>query len=422
MDRTDIKTAESLDLTDVAAPFEILTSLPFSLCRTQCVSYKDEILMFGGHLKRDCYSYHTIKNQYKIICSYPKNVELHAHCVVKLMNNNPNEINILSFGGSEFSKRHTLKMKYVSVWNDNKEIGIKSEKKNRVNEWIPFTDNKDIPYLIGRNQDDHRGARAVIGGNNNNLLFITYYPEDIDVFDLNTCQFIKHDKLPIENWIRCHCFIIKTENNLSIIKTKKKKHELMFFSQSNGLSIEYDEENNIFQFHKVRVCTSIKSFVFYGYVYINDVILFFGGHDNAEVGATREIHKYSTTQNKWTKSEHILPIALSDYVALLSEDNVYIHILGENDGKKDTGTYMKTRLTEWIQEETEIERQWITEEEEKIKIEEIKIELEKIKDVNIEKWKKKKEIEMIIEYWAHSLFINVGWIQDFNIIILNYIL
>ncbi|ETO07763.1 hypothetical protein RFI_29628 [Reticulomyxa filosa] len=76
---------------------------------------------------------------------------------------------LLSFGGYP---KHTLAMKYISVWDN---ISNKSNDSNNFNEWIPFTDKHNHPIIIERDKYHyHEGVRAVIGGRNNHLLFITY--------------------------------------------------------------------------------------------------------------------------------------------------------------------------------------------------------------------------------------------------------
>ncbi|ETO32981.1 hypothetical protein RFI_04126, partial [Reticulomyxa filosa] len=299
--------------------FQTLKDLPTPLDQAQCVLHKHELLICGGYQKRACYSYHTLKNEYKFICEYPSDVELWGHCVLKLIND---ESTLLSFGGSKDMKRHTLVMKYVSVWsNDKSENKMnkskESKKSKKCNEWVPFTDSHKDPIIIGRDNDDYRGVRAVIGGNNNNLLFITCFYNNISVFDLNTFQFIKHDTLPTNDSICYHCF--------------------------TGLSIEYDEDNNTFQFHQIPVCDDIAPFNGYAYVCIDNVILFFGGL-NAGLPADdilKSMHKYSIRENKWTTFQNALPSPLSDCVAILSEDSTYVHIIG-GWGNEVKSTHTKT--------------------------------------------------------------------------------
>ncbi|ETO34805.1 hypothetical protein RFI_02282 [Reticulomyxa filosa] len=145
--------------------FQILKDLPTSLSESQCVLHKHELLLCGGANKRTCYSYHTLKNEYKFICKYPRDVELNGHCVMKLVDNDnedSNQIILLSFGGYP---KHTLTMKYVSIWDN---MSNKSNDSNNFNEWIH-------QFIIERNKYHYYGGlRAVIGGRNNNLLFITY--------------------------------------------------------------------------------------------------------------------------------------------------------------------------------------------------------------------------------------------------------
>ncbi|ETO11114.1 hypothetical protein RFI_26261 [Reticulomyxa filosa] len=187
--------------------FQTLKKLPIPLSLTQCIQHKHELLICGD----------TIKNKYKFICEYPSNVQLYEYCVVKLVDNN-NQITLLSFGGSSSIKRHTLVMKYV--------------------------------IIIGRDNDDYFGVRAVIGGSNNNLLFITYIFDNISVFDLNTFQFIKHDTLPIDNYIQYHCFVSNSADGYGqgMMKTSKQNYQMLLFCFDSGLSIEYNEDNNTFQF------------------------------------------------------------------------------------------------------------------------------------------------------------------------------
>ncbi|ETO33458.1 hypothetical protein RFI_03647, partial [Reticulomyxa filosa] len=119
--------------------FQILKDLPIAISQSQCVLHKDEILICGSLDDSNCYSYHTLKSEYKFICEYPSNVTLIGHCVVKLVDSSKssNQITLLSFGGL---KKHTLIMKYVSVWsddnNENKMNKSKELKKaDNCNQW-----------------------------------------------------------------------------------------------------------------------------------------------------------------------------------------------------------------------------------------------------------------------------------------------
>ncbi|ETO11069.1 hypothetical protein RFI_26307, partial [Reticulomyxa filosa] len=100
--------------------FQTLKELPTPLSQSPCVLHKNELLICGGASQRACYSYHTLKNEYKLICEYPSDVYLSGHCVVKLVDSNSNndkdnnQITLLSFGGYNKDTRHTLVMKYIS--------------------------------------------------------------------------------------------------------------------------------------------------------------------------------------------------------------------------------------------------------------------------------------------------------------------
>ncbi|ETO07392.1 hypothetical protein RFI_29997 [Reticulomyxa filosa] len=355
---------------DIPNPFQTLTCLPISPRQTQCVAYKDEFLICGGCETNECYSYHTIKNQYKYICSYPSNVNIFGHCVVKYVNNNKDtnksDITLLSFGGQDGNKiKHTLIMNYVSVWNDENE-----NIKKHCNEWTPFIDNNnDNKIIIGSHEDDYQGARAIIGGSDNHLLFITYPPKNISIANLNTLKYIMHEDLPIDSETRNHCFISKENKNKN-----KNKNEMLLFCKNTGLSIKYDEDNNTLEFHKIRVCASLKMSESYGYIYINDFILFFGGDD---LSISDKIHKYCITENKWIQYEQTLPVLLENCTAVLAENATFIHILGVINGSEES-IHMKINVKEWMKEGGR-QQQWMMEDKEIVDLEEINIELEEMK-------------------------------------------
>ncbi|ETO00314.1 hypothetical protein RFI_37133, partial [Reticulomyxa filosa] len=241
--------------------FQSLKDLPLPFYLPQCISHQHELLICGGTYQTNCYSYHTVKNEYKFICSYPRDITLLGHCVVKLTDNSnnkdSNQITLLSFGGRKFSTKHTLIMKYISVWNDE------NNNDNNSNKWIPFTDTYNNQVQIGRFGDDYHGMRAVIGGSNNHLLFITYLLKKISIFNLNTFQFIKHDNLPIKNVMSFHCFVSKPEQEM--MKANKKNYEMLLFCKDIGLSIEYDEDDNTFQFYQLPIYYDFRSFDKYAY-------------------------------------------------------------------------------------------------------------------------------------------------------------
>ncbi|ETO24080.1 hypothetical protein RFI_13077, partial [Reticulomyxa filosa] len=384
--------------------FQTLKNLLTPLSSAQCITHRLEILICGGSNERECYSYHTVTNEYKLICKYPIAIELDGHCVVKIKDKNDN-ITLLSFGGKN---KHTLIMKYVSVWNDESN----TEKLPRnYNKWVSFVDNDNRPITLGRDEDNYCGIRAVIGGSKNHLLFLTRYPNNIDVFDLNTYQFIKYDTLPTDNYSYYHCFVSNLENAQDIItKVGKRKSEMLLFCKKTGLSIEYDEDSNTFQFQKLSVCDEIAPFRNYACICVNDVILFFGGWDSqiSNTVVSKSIYKYSIRENKWTTFPGMLPSLLYDSAAILSEDNTYVHIIGGWNGKAFLPIHMKTKVSEWLSEdETKKERVLKKEETEKKKENETSKIIAKNKvnkdDISGLLWKKKiekrKKKKKWIEWW-----------------------
>ncbi|ETO04658.1 hypothetical protein RFI_32738 [Reticulomyxa filosa] len=198
--------------------FQVLKELPITFAEAQCVLYKNELLICGGYERKTCYSYHTIKNKYKFICNYPSDVTLEANCVVKLIDNNKDNNQIILF-----------------VWSNILDISNKLNESNNYNQWIPLTDNNNQPIIIGRGAHTYYGVRALIGGRNNNLLFITYYYDNISVFNLNTFKFIKHHHLPTNNCINHHCFVSKSENEpeqeiMKINEEKNKQNQMLIIN------------------------------------------------------------------------------------------------------------------------------------------------------------------------------------------------
>ncbi|ETO06102.1 hypothetical protein RFI_31295 [Reticulomyxa filosa] len=298
--------------------FQTLKNLPNLLFATQCVLHEHELLICGDRAERDCYSYHTIKNEHKF--------------VLKLVDNNnkdDNQVTLLSFGGRN---KHTLMMKYVN--------------------------NHNHPIIIGRNENhNYEGMRAVIGGINNNLLFITYFRKNISVFDLNKFQFIKHDYLPANNYIEYHCLVSNSENGQvqEMMKTNKQNYQMLLFYKKTGLSIEYDEDNNTFQFHQLPVCKNIATLLF-------------------------------NREKKWITFKNVLPVPLYHCSGILNKDNNYIYIIGGYTSRDCISTNMKIKLSELIYH----------------------IQL-------------KNEIKFAIQHWIRILKIGLGWIDDFNKIIIKYV-
>ncbi|ETO33197.1 WD-40 repeat protein [Reticulomyxa filosa] len=423
MSQTDMKDETTMHI----SRFMTLPPLPLRFGFIQCVAYKDEILICSAYEKK-CYSYHRIKNEYKFICLYPYSIDLCGHCVIKLVDNkDSNEITLLSFGGTH---TQVLMMKYISVWNSDNKNNVSSM---RYNQWHPFT-NLRRPIDIGNDRGEYIGARGVIAGTKNHLLFITSYPKTISVFDTCRLQFIKHDILPIDDTIRFHCFVSKPT---------LKNNEMLLFYKNSGLLIQYDEYNKTFEFHRIRVCKTMRRDSNYAFINIGNSILFFG------CDISDQVYRFSITNNKWMMHEQSL-IKLKNCTAVLSEDSNFVHIFGISYEDRNVTEHIKIRVNElmgeeegkWVKEE---EGKWMIEEEEKLILGNEELELEK-RNIELEETENKLdikqikvsniiflcllksniffyEIDIITKYWMHSLLINeMGWIDHFSIMVLRYIL
>ncbi|ETO34202.1 hypothetical protein RFI_02891 [Reticulomyxa filosa] len=232
----------------------------------QLVMYKEEIIFCG--ITACCYSYHTLKNQFKFICECPWSVNSCKRNVVKLVNNKKtNSITLLSFGKV---KHQAMVMTYRSVWDNDNEI----KRLNNYNRWIPLTDNRKNPIFIERKGEYYRDACVLTSGKNNHLLFIVHQPNNISVFDLNTFQFIKHDNLPSSMLLDFSCFVLRTKSESERQMKKQKKIEMLLFCSDILFSIKYNEYKNTFKFHKLRVCKAIRPLFNYAHICVRDYVLF----------------------------------------------------------------------------------------------------------------------------------------------------
>ncbi|ETO33714.1 hypothetical protein RFI_03386, partial [Reticulomyxa filosa] len=139
---------------------------------------------------------------------------------------------------------------------------------------------------------------------------------------------------------------------------------------------------------KLPVCHDIAPFHSYAYVCINDIILFFGGwsSQSSRITVSKSVYKYSIRENKWITFKNTLPSPLCHCVAILSEEDNCIHIIGGVKEKNiELSTHMKTKVRAWDPSQLS-----------------------------------KKEIKFIIQYWIQTSKIKLGWIDDFDKIIMKY--
>ncbi|ETO00351.1 hypothetical protein RFI_37096 [Reticulomyxa filosa] len=305
--------------------FQILPELPKPLAPSHCILFKDELLIYGGYTTNDCYSYHTLKKQYKYICSYPNDIQMDGHCVVQLIHSqtNSNEIHLLSFGGQGGNKmKQTFSMKYKSVW----EISESKSEHQSFNTWIRHNQDTNI----GKLEDHLQGVRGLIGGINNDLLFITHHPKNIKVIDLKTMKAlagIKNNTIPKENDIFYHCFVPLTMNNRKLI------NHFILFCRNTGLLIKYDERNKTFHYEKLPICPALNGSYSYSFVYLYDFIFLFGGFNGNTWQKVKSVYKYSMKEKIWTECKFTLPMAISQSFAILSDDNKNVHVIGGRNAK-----------------------------------------------------------------------------------------
>ncbi|ETO02114.1 hypothetical protein RFI_35322, partial [Reticulomyxa filosa] len=107
---------------------------------------------------------------------------------IAIDNNFPLEIIIIIW----WIGKYMLIMNYVSVGKKEKEKEEKNKNKEHVNERVPFAAKSQQSKTFARNQDNLSWSF------NNHLLFITYRPKNISVFDLNKFKFLKETSLPID--------------------------------------------------------------------------------------------------------------------------------------------------------------------------------------------------------------------------------
>ncbi|ETO01217.1 hypothetical protein RFI_36223, partial [Reticulomyxa filosa] len=239
-----------------------------------------------------------------------------GHCVVQLIHSqtNSNEIHLLSFGGQGKNEmKQTFSMKYKSVW----EINDSKSEHQSFNTWIRHNQDTNI----GKLEDNLWGVRGLIGGINNDLLFITHSPKNIEVIDLKTMKpltGIKDNIIPREIHvfgICYHCFVPLTMNNEKLI------NHFILFCRNTGLLIKYDEQNKTFQYKKLPICPALDDFNTYSFV-------------------------YSMKEKTWNECKFTLPMEIDESFAILSDDNTNLHVIGgsnEEDEKQEMHVSMNVK-------------------------------------------------------------------------------
>ncbi|ETO25185.1 hypothetical protein RFI_11951 [Reticulomyxa filosa] len=303
-------------MADDHSPFEQLHQLPNQYYQAQCVLLQDELLILGGRYNNNCYTYSISQSRYKFICSYPDQMSLWGHAVVKLKDKKKGA-KLLSFGGMN---KHTLILDYESVWN------TKSKKNHS---WAT------APQKIGDPTDDLRNVRALIGGTNDQFLFYIYAPKHIVALDSKSLKMVASDILPFDGKISGgNCFV------------KAKQNKMLLFGNTNhGLAITYNEQTKTFQYQKLALCFDLWHVWDYAYVYVGNFVILFGGYDYVDGLSLNKVHIYNIKQNRWKQSSHKLSMAMKFSFAIFREHDVCIYIMGGVvDGYQESRQLLKLPL------------------------------------------------------------------------------
>ncbi|ETO24301.1 hypothetical protein RFI_12854, partial [Reticulomyxa filosa] len=302
--------------------FKKEVDLPENFSYAGCVSWKDEILICGGYLNNACYSYNVKRQEYKKICHYPEGVKLFGHMVVAYGEggekvNGKESLKLLSLGGGDSFALgyHTLQMTYVSVW-DNEEANKNYE---GVNEWKALPNNQ----IFGKkNRDNLEGVRGVIGGEHNDLLFLTHRAKQIDVINLKSFEYVESPKnsyLPISSGFLCyHAFIAIRKTTFVLICEKE------------ALQIQYDQLQNSFSYQNLPSCDSLKDVYNFGFInLLSDIFLFGGWNDSVPLGSVVfTLYIYHHEQKEWEQVKFPNMQSLSGSTGIFSNCDSAIHLLG----------------------------------------------------------------------------------------------
>ncbi|ETO16312.1 hypothetical protein RFI_21041 [Reticulomyxa filosa] len=251
-------------------------------------------------------AYYLWREEYKEICKYPDGLELEGHAVVKCEVSEDNKVlTVLSFGGEN---KHTLLMKYRSVWDENEVKRVKEkEEEEEENKWIAMANT--IDNGSNGNESDMEDARAQIGGSNNQFLFVVNNPNHISVFKWPSLEPVIREILPADQLIGGSCFV-KTNDN-----------QMLLFNSNIGLSIKYDEDQHRFQYESIPVCFELTYVIDYSFSLL-----------------------FPSQKKKWTKIKYRFP-STNETLALVTADGMFVHIIGGvNDCEEASQQHLKISI------------------------------------------------------------------------------
>ncbi|ETO18837.1 hypothetical protein RFI_18410 [Reticulomyxa filosa] len=297
---------------------------------TQCVSLNNEIVICGGLFNSECYSYHVEKRAYKKICDYPTEIKIFGHIVLQCKN------------AKEYGETMTLLLS-INGYGMQKKSDSKQCHSNHVNEWKLISGNFD--NVIGKSAKLN-GARALIGGKHNNLIFIAgCYPNKIHVIDVATFKKIKvvNNDLPLVHQnLSYHCFVSKTLHNEVVT------NEFLLIVEDLTLSITYNEDAQSFAYAFLPNCLSLKHCNCFAYVPWQDFVILLGGYHIIDKTYQSHIHIYHSQQQKWTQSQLTLPTNFGGGWGVYNHCDTSIHLLGGWDSNGFTHSHYAIKPRELI--------------------------------------------------------------------------
>jgi len=303
-----------------------------------------------------------IKKKYQKICDYPLLVK--GHCVVKWKSDDTNSsITLISFGGVH---KHTLTMEYKSVWDQ--------KNRNVINRWIRIPNKQVIGH---KEQWNMEGVRALVSGKNNDLLFMTF-SNSMNVINLRTFTYVANFAL-IRSMLAYHCFVPKTKKNKILV------NKFILIIEAEAILIEYDEEKNHISESILSYHVPLQRHYQHAYACWNDFVILMGGADYNSIKRNNSVHIYGMEDNQWLNSQLILPFRIVASAAVLSQNDTCLHMIGGSDNFNAKNQHFVIKTKEFIG--------WT-----------------------------KQEVNVIIQHWSRCELAHIGWIKEFNDIVVAFAL
>ncbi|ETO11474.1 hypothetical protein RFI_25901 [Reticulomyxa filosa] len=367
----------------------------------QSVCLGKEILVCGGYRCSECYSYHITKKEWRLVCKYSSDIILCGHTVVCYESGTQtgsSRMTLLSFGGRRSMSKnfyHSQLMYYKSVWsekdkdNDNdkdkeKEDTKKLEKNEKQqqqqrkqatsikwNEWTSLPNG----VMFGKDKAHELcGARAVVSGVKRKLLFITRYPNHIDVVDLNTFTYITDVRNPIvpiwKSELGYHGFVLVAPNQFLLV------------NQQENVLIYFDEDAHTFSYQFLCPLHSLANLIAFGCARFRRQIFILGGWNCVKGECSKDAFVFHIDRNQWYECVSPFPVGIKDLAVTPDIAFSCLHIFGGSTGVVSQKTHFALQML--VSEE----------------------DIEKI----VRQWQKQSDMRQM------------GWINEFNFIIANFLL